>query len=300
MIPSTNAPVRDRYEAQAIRMGHLPVMQPFPLPRLQQLSPFLLLHHFGPRKVLPGVDPLGIDAHPHRGFEPVTFLFQGEIEHRDSRGNEGVLKVGDVQWMTAGRGIIHSEKASRAFVEAGGTLEGIQLWVNLPAEHKMVQPAYQEFRAADLTEVSGTGWRLALVSGTLPWREGHGADGEWPSAEGPARTHTPVTTAMLHAEDGAAWSLGLPAGQQAGLYVLDGAVTVNGTRLDKYGFLRLGDEGGAVRLTAEGNLRALWMAGRPIDEPVVSHGPFVMNTQTQILEAMRDYQMGKMGVLLPA
>ncbi len=286
------------YPAKAIRMGHLPVMQPFPVPQLQQLSPFLLLHHFGPRKVLPGTDPLAIDAHPHRGFEPVTFLFQGEIEHRDSRDNQGTLKAGDVQWITAGMGIVHSEKASPAFVEAGGTMEGIQLWVNLPAAKKMVQPAYQEFRAEGLGALSGEGWRMALVSGRHQVQDG--ARGSWSEGQGPAKTHTPVSTAKVYTDGEATWSIGVPEGHHAGLYLLDGRVRINGGPwTEKHHFVRFSTEGGVVQLEAEAGLRAIWLAGQPIDEPVVSHGPFVMNTQTEILQAMRDYQMGKMGMLLP-
>ena len=288
----------DHYPAESIRMGHLPVMQPFPLARLEQLSPFLLLHHFGPRKVLPGVDPLGVEAHPHRGFEPVTFPFQGEIQHRDSRGNEGLLQPGGVQWMTAGLGIVHSEKASKKFVEQGGTLEGIQLWVNVPAANKMGQPAYQDFSAQDLTALSGEDWRMAVVSGGVRVRSGQDA---WQEAKGPARTFTPVTTAMVHAEPGATLSIDVPAGQQAGFYLLDGSLDLaDGTRASKFDFLRFSAEGGEVTFTVTETLRGLWLAGEPIDEPMVSHGPFVMNTSTEIMEAMRDYQMGKMGMLVPS
>ena len=135
-------------------MGAISVRQPLPTQQVEQVDPFILLHHFGPTTAEPGFDPLDLGPHPHRGFEPVTFLYQGALRHRDSRGNTGHLQAGDVQWMTAGMGIIHSERAHQDFVEQGGTLEGIQLWVNLPKRHKMVQPRYQDIKQAQIPLVA--------------------------------------------------------------------------------------------------------------------------------------------------
>ena len=147
-------------------MGHLPLVQPLPTQRVDQVDPFLLLHHFGPIEAEPGFDPIDLGPHPHRGFEPVTFLYQGGLRHRDSRGNTGHLEAGDVQWMTAGMGIIHSERASQRFLEEGGTLEGIQLWVNLAAKNKMVQPRYQDIKAASIPTLNIDGSELRVVAGS--------------------------------------------------------------------------------------------------------------------------------------
>ena len=161
-----NRPVAHITQAEHLNMGSTVVKQPLPTVKVEQVDPFLLLHHFGPTTTAPGSDPLDVGPHPHRGFEPVTFLYSGGIRHKDSRGNEGLLRGGDVQWMTAGLGIIHSERASREFLEAGGTMEGIQLWVNLPRKHKMAQPNYQDIKAAQIPEILN--WRLSRAR-VLPW-----------------------------------------------------------------------------------------------------------------------------------
>jgi redox-sensitive bicupin YhaK (pirin superfamily) len=159
-------------ESSIIDMGSFQVKQPLPTQKVPQISPFLLLHHFGPIKVEPGFDPIDLGPHPHRGFEPVTFLYQGGIRHKDSLGNEGILEAGDIQWMTAGRGIIHSERASDFFMENGGTIEGIQLWVNLPAQDKMTQPKYQEIRKNDIPIIAENKVTHRLVSGNWNGQKG--------------------------------------------------------------------------------------------------------------------------------
>lgn len=274
--------------AHALDMGGTQVKQPLPTQRVDRVDPFLLLHHFGPTEVEPGGDPLDVGPHPHRGFEPVTFLYQGGIRHHDSRGNTGELRGGDVQWMTAGMGIIHSERASREFLESGGTMEGIQLWVNLPAAKKMIQPNYQDVKAAQIPVLEAPGYRIRVVAGEL---EG---------VKGPAKTQTPINAWQVELDAAGSIALAIPPDHNALLYILNGQVQLN-NNFD-YGAetgIHFRNDGDGIVLTgvAEAS-HALVLTGAPIGEPVAQWGPYVMNTQTEIMEAMRDYQMGKMGVYI--
>jgi len=271
--------------AETMDMGGTKVKQPLPTTRVEQISPFLLLHHFGPTTVEAGGDPLGVGPHPHRGFEPVTFLYQGGIRHKDSRGNEGLLRGGDVQWMTAGMGIIHSEKASPAFLREGGTMEGIQLWVNLPKKDKMVQPRYQDIKSENIPVVENTGVKLRVVAGN------YGAQ------TGPAKTYTPILALQLSLQPDGFQKINIPAGFNAFAYVVNGAIQLNENwSYEKDTLLHFKNDGEGISLRGESESEVLIMAGEPIDEPVAQWGPYVMNTQTEIMQAMRDYQMGKMGV----
>ncbi len=275
--------------SQEIDMGGLHVKQPLPTARVDQISPFLLLHHFGPTPVEAGDDPLDLGPHPHRGFEPVTFLYQGGIRHKDSRGNEGILQGGDVQWMTAGRGIIHSERASEAFLASGGIMEGIQLWINLPKKDKMAQPGYQDIKAAQIPV----------------WEESEGlakirvVAGQYQGMKGPARTFTPILALQVELQAGGFSAIEIPEGFNALAYILSGELNLN----DNFSYgaehlIHFRNDGDGFTLRAQADSRVLILAGQPIDEPVASWGPYVMNTQTEIMEAMRDYQMGKMGVYI--
>lgn len=272
--------------AQEIDMGGLTIKQPLPTQRVSGIDPFLLLHHFGPWEVQPGEDPLDLGPHPHRGFEPVTFLYQGGIRHRDSRNNTGILAEGDVQWMTAGMGIIHSERASDAFKSTGGTIEGIQLWINLPGRDKMVQPDYQDIKSADIPTVDlGHGGHLKVVAGTFGQKSG------------PVRTHTPINAWQIELAHGEGARLPLPEDHSAFIYLLDGHVKLN-DNFDYEGPVLLNFRQDGEGITLEGlaqRSRILLLSGSPLAEPVVNYGPFVMNTQTEIMEALRDYKMGKMG-----
>lgn len=275
--------------AQAIKMGELTVHQPLPTQRVGQIDPFLLLHHFGPFTTEPGFDPLNVGPHPHRGFEPVTFLYSGSIRHHDSRGNTGYLKSGDVQWMTAGMGIIHSEQSSKDFLETGGELEGVQLWVNLASAHKMVQPRYQDMKEADFPRINLPGGAiLKIVAGTFN------------ESRGPAKTYSPLLAWQLDLPAAATVTLPVPADFNFAAYLLDGKLkTANGFSYDGRSMLNFQQDGEVVTLTGQAaRTRVLLLGGRPLGEPLVQHGPFVMNTQTEILEAMRDYKMGRMGVYI--
>jgi redox-sensitive bicupin YhaK (pirin superfamily) len=271
--------------ARAIDMDGVPVRQPLPHPGLAELDPFLLLHHVviehegGHRQREDGVPP-----HPHRGFEPVTFIYRGGVHHRDSRGNDNVVREGGVQWTTAGMGLIHSERPPRELSERGGTQELIQLWINLPAGAKFVQPRYQGIPPEAIPIVEKAGARVQVIAGTF--------DG----ATGPAETNTPVTARNVTLERDAVFEADLPAGHAAFAYVLDGHVLVNDTETVKRERLIAFDmDGNAARFEAREPTRMLIMTGTPIGEPVVRSGPFVMNDTTQVLDAMRDYRMGKMG-----
>ncbi len=269
-------------------MGGFAVKQPLPHARINNIDPFLLVHHAGPVTFEPGgrQSMEGVPPHPHRGFEPVTFVFKGGVHHRDSRGNDHVVRAGGVQWMTAGMGIVHSERPARELVEEGGEWELMQIWVNLPARDKMVQPRYQGMSEDDIPVVEQDGFRIQVVAGALD------------RTAGPVATRTPITALILHAEEGASTTLALPDGQVGFLYALDGHLTLNEDLEVPGGHLSELAGVGPLRVDADLDTRALLMLGEPIGEPVVSSGPYVMNTTTQILEAMRDAQMGKMGVLV--
>lgn len=273
-------------KSEKIDMGGTKVKQPLPTMRVDQIDPFLLLHHFGPTEVEPGSDPLDVGPHPHRGFEPVTFLYSGGIRHKDSRDNEGILAGGDVQWMTSGMGIIHSERASHEFLEKGGVMEGIQLWVNLPRKDKMVQPRYQDIKAKDIPVISEQDGKvqIAVVAGNF--RE----------QQGPAQTYTPILALKVALQKDGKATIDIPENYNAMAYILSGQVQTDGG-FDYEGetLLHFKNDGAGITLTATEEARVLVLAGEPIDEPVAQWGPYVMNTQTEVMQAMRDYQMGKMG-----
>ena len=255
-----------------------------------EVSPFLLMDHAGPAVFPPSEKRRGVGEHPHRGFETVTIMYSGEVEHRDSSGSSGKIGPGDVQWMTAGSGVVHEEMHSIDYSRRGGPFEAIQLWVNLPAQHKMTAPGYQTLLARDIPEV-------ALAGGAGTARVIAGALGD---ARGPARTFTPVNLFDVRLDAGKGALLELQAGQMAALFVLKGGVTVNGsTKFGAGEFATLGRDGAAIRIDADADTTLLVLGGEPIGEPVVGYGPFVMNTEAEIRRAIQDYQSGRMGHLAP-
>lgn len=271
-------------KGEKLNVGSAEVKQPLPTTRVDQISPFLLLHHFGPTKVSPGKDPLGVGPHPHRGFEPVTFLYSGGIRHKDSRGNEGLLNGGDVQWMTSGMGIIHSEMASQSFLENGGVMEGIQLWVNLPKKHKMEQPRYQDIKAKTMPVITEDKVNLTLVAGNFR------------DQTGPAQTFTPILAVKADFQAGGQTFIEIPEHFNAMAYILNGEIQLSSEfSYEDETLLYFKNDGNGFHLQANRDSRVLILAGEPINEPVAQWGPYVMNTQTEIMEAMRDYQKGKMG-----
>jgi len=251
-------------------------------------DPFLLLDYAEPFEFPPGTAPRGVGEHPHRGFETVTIVYQGELEHRDSAGNHGKIGPGDVQWMTAASGVVHEEFHSAEFTKRGGMFEVAQLWVNLPAKLKMSAPRYQGILDRDIPQV-------ALVNGAGTARI---VAGELQGARGPARTFTPIQLWDLRLSAGHTVDLPLPDGfttllvVQHGVVQLDGSQTARGVELAM--FDRAGD---AITIECQEDAVALLLCGQPIGEPVVGQGPFVMNSREEIRQATIDYQSGAMGSL---
>jgi redox-sensitive bicupin YhaK (pirin superfamily) len=276
--------------AHPVDMGGLPVRQPLPTQQVDQLDPFLLLHHAN-IKVPIHVDTRhgGVGPHPHRGFSPVTFIFQGGVHHRDSRGNNSVVYAGGAQWMNAGRGVIHSERPPHNIQELGGRQEIIQLWINTPAKHKMDQPAYFPVAAGQVPTFRSD---VAKVTAKV-------FSGNLLGLKGPIPSQVEVNAATLEVEAGGKLEIPVPEDHNLVLYLLDGKLRVEGFGMvEGLHLAHFKQDGEGIFIEGLENTRALWLSGKPIMEPVVSHGPFVMNTQTQILEAMRDYQLGKMGMLI--
>ena len=275
-----------------VNMGPIQLRQPLPTSKLEMVDPFILLHHYGPYKISAENNPFDLGPHPHRGFEPITFLVQGEQLHRDSLGNESIVKAGDVQWTTAGRGIIHAEGPSKDFVKKGGTLEGIQLWLNLPAEKKMISANYQHAKHEDFNVISSEDNKvnIQIIAGELENKYGKIA------------TQTAVNAFMIDVEVGGEYALKIPKSHQSMVYLLKGDVVINDSetlKLNENQLIEFNQDGEGISFKGHETSKLLFLSGEPINEKVTSYGPYVMNTQTEIMEAMRDYQMGKMGFLAP-
>lgn len=253
----------------------------------QQLSPFLLLDYAGPADFKPSrKGQRGVDQHPHRGFETVTIVYKGELAHRDNAGNGGIIGTGDVQWMTAGSGILHEEYHSPAFSESGGTLEMVQLWVNLPAKDKMTAPNYQGILDSDIPVVP-----LADDAGSA-----RVIAGEFGDHKGPANTFTPMSIVDLRLNASGITRLDLNDGWNTALVVLKGTVLVNGEEVVREAQLVVLDaKGDSVTLEANNDATVLLLTGEPIDEPIVGYGPFVMNTREEIHQAIDDFNQGRFG-----
>jgi redox-sensitive bicupin YhaK (pirin superfamily) len=255
----------------------------------RELSPFLLLDYAPPHEFPPSEERRGVGAHPHKGFETVTVAYQGELEHRDSSGGGGKIGAGDVQWMTAGRGIIHEEFQSRDFTQKGGTLQMVQLWVNLPAKDKSARPGYQTLLKAQIPTVllPSTAGSVRVIAG-----EFHGE-------KGPARTFTPINLWDVNLAAGRSAELALPDGHTTTFLVLKGEVIVNGEQEAGEGALPIfAHDGDRITMKARTDANLLLMSGKPINGPIVGQGPFVMNTRAEIQQAFRDYQLGRMGEMV--
>ena len=254
----------------------------------RELSPFLLLDYAAPHQFPPGSEKRGVGGHPHKGFETVTVAWQGELEHRDSSGGGGKIGAGDVQWMTAGRGIVHEEFHSEDFTRKGGALQMAQLWVNLRAKDKTAGAGYQTLLKAQIPTVS-----LPENAGTL-----RVIAGEYAGSKGPAKTFTPINLWDVNLLAGKSMSLSLPEGHTTAFLVVSGEVAVNGGKSAREGDLAIFSRTGeGITVHAKSDTKLLLMAGEPIDEPVVGHGPFVMNSRAEIQQAFEEYQLGRMGEL---
>ncbi|MDD2032795.1 Quercetin 2,3-dioxygenase [Pseudomonas sp. E141] len=254
----------------------------------KHISPFLLLDHAAPTQFEPTAERRGVGQHPHRGFETVTIVYQGELEHRDSTGSGGKIGPGDVQWMTAASGIIHEEFHSEDFARQGGFMEMVQLWVNLPAKDKMAPAGYQTILKSDIPSIDlkDNAGSLRLIAGRF---EGH---------QGPAKTFTPIDVWDMRLNAGKNLTLDVHDGYNTALVVLRGTVQVNGRERVEAGQLALFDRAGEqLHLHANHDAVVLLLSGEPIDEPIVGHGPFVMNSEQEIHQAFNDFHSGRFGAM---
>lgn len=254
----------------------------------EQLSPFLLLDYAGPENFSPTDKPRGVGEHPHRGFETVTIVYDGVVAHRDSTGSGGVISSGDVQWMTAASGIVHEEMHEQEWAKQGGAFHAIQLWVNLPRAHKMSRPGYQTLLGQTIpaVELAGGAGHLRVIAG------------EFQGVKGPAKTFTPVQLYDVCLKAGSTAEIIVPPDFNTGVFVLQGNVSVNGSGPVKEAELvRLDRTGARITIVASTDTMLLVLAGEPINEPVARYGPFVMNTKAELVQAVNDYQAGKMGHL---
>jgi len=269
------------HEALRDDIGDLVTRRPLPGPRLPQIDPFLFLNHHGPQVYPPGNAGLPFGPHPHRGFETVTFILAGSLAHYDSGGHASVINAGGVQWMTAGSGLVHAEVSPDAFKAAGGQLEILQLWVNLPARLKMTEPRYVGLQRDDLPVVAREGARLQLIAGAF--------DG----ASGPVETLADVFMSVLELAPGGRLRVESLAGRNVFLYVARGDVEACGRAAPQFRLVEFDEAGDAIELSSTGGATLLFGHAAPLREPLVAHGPFVMNTQEEIRAAFMDYRMGK-------
>lgn len=283
--------VKQIIPASKVNMGGIILDQPLPTASFDQIDPFLLIHHW--YKVLPGdqkQNEAGVGPHPHRGFSPVTFIFKGGVHHRDSRGNDSIIYEGGTQWMNSGRGIVHSERPYKQLAEEGGEFEIIQFWVNNPAKFKMEQPSYQPLPKEETPVYNSEDGKAKVYV----------VAGNYNNIKGKISANSPLIILRMELEENGALDFTIPADYNTLIYQLDGELNINNSVQSKAKDLIWFDNDGEekINISANKKSRAILLAGEPINEEVASYGPFVMNTQTEIMEAMRDAQMGKMGVLI--
>jgi len=273
-------PLLSVHKARREDIGDLVTRRPVPGPGLEQVDPFLFLNHHGPQTYPPGNHGLPFGPHPHRGFETVTFILQGNLAHRDTGGGESVVEAGGVQWMTAGRGLIHAELSPESFKRDGGPLEILQLWVNLPARLKMAEPNYVPVAAEEIPAVEpAPGVVMRAVSG---------------SERAPVSSLTGVMLAMVELAPGSSATLPAPAGRSVFFYMVNGAARIGPDEVPEHHLAQVGD-GEGVEVSSDSGCRILYGHADPIGEPVVAHGPFVMTTREEILQALQDYRSGVFG-----
>ncbi len=263
----------------------------FPSHAISELDPFLLLDHLGPVTLRPG-EARGFPDHPHRGFETVTYMLEGEFQHRDSFGHAGTIGAGDVQWMTAGSGLVHSETPGDSLVKNGGRLQGFQLWVNLPKRDKMKAPHYQELPAA----------RIPVAYSDSGAVEVRVIAGEAFGVKGAVETHIPIQYLHFKLQPGARVTHAIPRSLNALLYVISGGIEINGRSVPQFHLISLGNEADTVDFAAASDAsrsggELLLLAAEPINEPVARYGPFVMNTRQELEQAFDDYRAGRMGTI---
>lgn len=288
--PTPNMPgrtVKRQHPAYRDDIADLSTIRPLPGPDVEQIDPFLFLNHHGPQTYPPRNHGLPFGPHPHRGFETVTFILEGELAHLDSGGGESIIRAGGIQWMTAGRGLVHAEISPEEFKKKGGPLEILQLWVNLPSRLKMVDPAYVGLQKEDIPDLrldDGT-VRVQLVSGS------------WNEQQAPIQSLADIHMATIVMSAGGLVQAPVAPSRNVFLYVVRGEVTVGGTAAGPFHLVELNNDGDVVEIEATSDAVLLFGHAEPIGEPVVAQGPFVMNTREEIRQAMMDYQSGKFGGL---
>jgi hypothetical protein len=270
---------------QTIRddIGDLVTRRPLPGPNLPQIDPYLFLNHHGPQTYAPNNRGLPFGPHPHRGFETVTFILDGELGHYDSGGHESVIRAGGVQWMTAGSGLIHAELSPPEFKQRGGPMEILQLWVNLPSRLKFTLPAYVGLQREDIPVVELDGASVALIAG------------DWNGTKGPVNSLIGHFTSTIALKADARLSLPAPRARNVFFYVVRGALNVSGQHIPEWRLVEFNDDADAIEVEAREDSFLLFGHAEPIGEPVFAHGPFVMNTREEIVTAIEDYQAGKFG-----
>ncbi|MDQ7733898.1 pirin family protein [Halomonas sp. SpR1] len=275
-----------QHPARRDDIGDLTTRRPLPGPGLDQLDPFLFLNHHGPQTYPANNRGLPFGPHPHRGFETVTFILEGSLAHADSTKHQSVINAGGVQWMTAGSGIVHAEISPPEFLRDGGPLEILQLWVNLPARLKMSEPRYVGLQQESIPAIAlPGGGELNLIAG------------QWQGDAGPIDTLTGIFMSTLRLPAGSREQLPVAPGRQVFLYVVEGNVEVGGEPVQPHHLIEVDRDGERLDIEASSDARLLFGHGDVIDEPVYSHGPFVMNTREEIVQAVDDYQNGKFGGL---
>ncbi len=282
--------IQHKVPSPFVNMGPIRLRQPIPTLGIENVDPFILLHHYGPYAISEFNNPFDLGPHPHRGFEPITLLFKGEQFHRDSLGNEMVIKAGGVQWTTAGHGIIHAEAPTKEFVKKGGELEGIQLWLNLPAKDKMIMPNYQHLEDKQIPKLFSEDKKVQLNI----------IAGKHKQESGLIKTQTDMNVFSAKATEGGKMEIEISEKHQSLIYLLEGEILVNNSETLEKGknqMITFNQDGSTVVFEAIKESVILILSGEPIKEKISQHGPFVMNTQTEILEAIRDFQDGKMGHL---
>ncbi|WP_299821246.1 pirin family protein [uncultured Pontibacter sp.] len=277
--------IKKKHTAVSAPIADLVTYRALPTNSVDYIDPFLFLNHHGPQVYQPNNQGLPFGPHPHRGFETLTFILEGDITHQDTGGGKDVIEAGGVQWMTAGSGLIHAEVSSEKFKKEGGPMEILQLWFNLPAKYKMVKPNYiglQKDKIPVVTEADGK-VKVNVVSG------------KWGETEGPIPSLSDIHMASIEMQQGAGFTTSIAAARNIFFYVVRGKVTVNGVEAEKLNLVEFTNEGEEITVNASEDSYLLLGHAKPFNEPVVAHGPFVMNTEEEIREAFRDYQMGKMG-----
>ena len=255
---------------------------------VESISPFLMMDHAAPKYFPPTRKKLGVGEHPHRGFETVTFAIKGEVEHRDSGGGGGTITTGGVQWMTAGSGVVHDEFHSRNFSQKGGDFEMIQLWVNLPSKFKMISPRYQSLEAADFPVLDGANQEITVKV----------IAGSFGTVKSPVKTFSPINMYELNGPANAKLEIPLAEGSNTLVFQLSGRSSIEEKLLNKGNLAILSRLGNSLNLELEEDSKVMILNGEPLGEPVAAHGPFVMNTRQELMEAFRDFQEGKMGQLV--